>query len=352
MASRGRRPEGTPLRNAPTERLPGTSLGGTRTSPHSVGVPASLPTPAADAPIDDHRTWCRFEAELRIVKLGLLDAEVAASLSLSAAHRTSLNDLLAATRSGIGAIDASLAGETDLGALLSQCQRLETEHLVFSLRTPQVQNVIGADTVVTRSRSVKTESGTLAPLIDAAEVVGNPHVTRMRELSAAVVPLADGARAGVTGVSNALVAVTPADWLANRDILTPFQDKNRVARADLETAKAHIAEIRRLLLWVPPDATPPVIFTVIVTPTSLCNLTRQFAQGSAKYKALSASAKRIVDALSATACKHANAITAKLTAKENAKLVAAYKTALGVLQKGGWVTSPQTTLLQGLEDKL
>ena len=232
----------------------------------TLGIPSAQPEPAADASIDEWRAWCRFEADRRRGKVDSLFGEVSASLSLSTAHRTALNDMLTATRSGLEALDASLAVEPDLVKLEQTCQHLETDHLVFSLRTPQVQNVIGADTVVTRSRTVEADSNALTPQIDAAELIGNPNVARMRELNAADLVLAPGARTRVAGVSNALIAITPAIWLAQRDILTPYQEKNRLARADLDTAKANIEEIKRLLLWTPPVVTPPDPTPPVVTP--------------------------------------------------------------------------------------
>lgn len=461
----------------------------------TLGIPSALPEPAADAPLDEWRAWCRFETDRRRGKVESLFGEVSASLSLSAAHRTALNAMLTSTRDGIEAIDAALSSESDLEALKRTCVRIETEHLVFSLRTPQVQNVIGADAVVTRSRSLESEIDTLAPQIDGAEALGSPHVVRMRELSAEVLALAPGARNGVSGVSNALIALTPADWLANREILVPYQERNRVARADLDKAKADVEEIKRLLLWRPPDTTPPVIvptvtgplglnewhtgettvswsvsdaqsavtattgcdpvtgggdtpgeavtcsatseggtssvtvtvkrdgtaptvayashpasytvdkvvkldcsasdatsglaapcqgvnapayefavgantvsttvgdragntasatttFTVAVTPSSLCNLTRQFVEGTARYRALSKTARRVVDKLAATACKHADGCSAKLGASQKRKLVAAYKTAVSALRAPGWLTPAQADLLTRLADKL
>lgn len=150
------------------------------------------------------------------------------------------------------ALDAAMIAEMDRASLDKLCQELESKHLVFSLRTPQVHNVEGADTVVILSRSLKVVSDDLDALIDAAEGIGNPNVARMRELNGDVVTLTANAGARVDGVSDALLRLVPADWLANRQVLVPFQEKNRLSRADLGKAREHIAEIRRLLDWTPP----------------------------------------------------------------------------------------------------
>ncbi len=66
-------------------------------------------------------------------------------------------------------------------------------------------------------------------------------------------------------------------------------------------------------------------FTVQVTPTSLCQLTKQFVQSSSKYAALTQSQKNAVNALTNALCQSLNSITSKLNAKQKAALVAAYK---------------------------
>ena len=210
-------------------------------------VPASSPEPPAPASLEEKRAWCRFEVDRRLLQLDHLDGEVTGSRSLSGGHRAKLSAALAGTRQAVVALDEALASETDRVKLNQLCRELESEQLIFSLRTPQVRNIVGADTVLTLSRSLRVISDELGPLIDAAETNGKPNVSRMRELNDAVVVLTSDAAARVDGVSDALLRLTPPDWRANRQVLAPFQDRNRLSRVDLGAARAHIAEIRRLL---------------------------------------------------------------------------------------------------------
>ena len=92
-------------------------------------------------------------------------------------------------------------------------------------------------------------------------------------------------------------------------------------------------------------------FTVAVTPGSLCNLTLQFVQGSAKYQALSAKQKAAVDKLGAAVCTAvAKCTTTNATLKRLA--VAVYKVAVAVLAKGGWITSAQSSTLTNLVGRI
>ena len=93
-------------------------------------------------------------------------------------------------------------------------------------------------------------------------------------------------------------------------------------------------------------------FTVRVTATSMCLLTKQFVQGSAKYQTLPAKQRAAIDALATAACKPLDAITAKLTTKQKAALIAVYKSGVQALVQTGWLTQTQATKLQTLAEAL
>ena len=85
-----------------------------------------------------------------------------------------------------------------------------------------------------------------------------------------------------------------------------------------------------------------ISFTVKVSAASLCNLTKQFVHGSAKYQAATSSQRGAVDLVVSGACV---ALGAKQTAL--------YKTVVSSgLANNGWLTSSQATALRSLADKL
>jgi hypothetical protein len=95
-------------------------------------------------------------------------------------------------------------------------------------------------------------------------------------------------------------------------------------------------------------AAPPTPVTI----GALCTQTRVYIQSSARYLALSAIQKKIVDSLSAALCQKLEAIGPQLTAKQKAAFVTAYKTGVHVLLALGWLTQPQATILIGLANTL
>ena len=93
-------------------------------------------------------------------------------------------------------------------------------------------------------------------------------------------------------------------------------------------------------------------FTVTVSPADLCTLTRQFVDGSAKYRALKALPRAVVDALIGVGCKALTSLVPKLSPAQKKPFIAAYKLSLQPLAQGGWLTTAQATILAGLDGAL
>jgi hypothetical protein len=93
-------------------------------------------------------------------------------------------------------------------------------------------------------------------------------------------------------------------------------------------------------------------FTVKVTPSSVCALTRQYVQGSTRYTAVSPAGRRVPDALVATACQPLAAIVPGTTPQTKAALVLSYKVTVGVLTYGGWLSAEQAGELKTLAGAL
>ena len=93
-------------------------------------------------------------------------------------------------------------------------------------------------------------------------------------------------------------------------------------------------------------------FTVTPTPTDLCNLTKQFAETSSKYLALSPKQRAVVDATVTSACNLVGQIAKNLNAKQKGVLVSAYKATVSALTQAGWLTTAQAATLGQLANAL
>src|SRR5438093_7700326 len=98
--------------------------------------------------------------------------------------------------------------------------------------------------------------------------------------------------------------------------------------------------------------TASTTFTVGTTPTSLCTLTKQFVQSSAKYQALLSGLKAQIDQKVTAACASLALISPQLTPTQKAAAIAAYKLAVDGLVALGYLTPAQGTTLKALADTL
>jgi hypothetical protein len=96
--------------------------------------------------------------------------------------------------------------------------------------------------------------------------------------------------------------------------------------------------------------TPSTTFPATIT--SLCKLTIDYVQSSAKYRALAAKQTATVDGLANAACKTLTSITPNLTAKQKTALINSYKTAVQALVPPGWLSQPQADTLKALANTL
>jgi hypothetical protein len=90
----------------------------------------------------------------------------------------------------------------------------------------------------------------------------------------------------------------------------------------------------------------------VVTLANLCGLTRLDVTTSARYRALPPGTRLIVDALATAACNQLAAVTPRLSAKQKAALIAAYKSYVAQLLAGGWITADQAATLRALADRV
>ena len=93
-------------------------------------------------------------------------------------------------------------------------------------------------------------------------------------------------------------------------------------------------------------------FTVTPTAADLCTLTKQFAESSAKFQALTPKQQSAVDALVTSACNAIGKIVVNLSPKQKTALVAVYEAGISALAQTGWLTSAQTGTLDQLAGAL
>jgi len=93
-------------------------------------------------------------------------------------------------------------------------------------------------------------------------------------------------------------------------------------------------------------------FSVGVTPTSLCQLTKQFVQSSTKYQALPAAARGAAGGLANGLCQKLASIIPTLRPAQKSALVSAYKLGVTAFVHAGWLTEAQANTLKAFAVRL
>jgi hypothetical protein len=93
-------------------------------------------------------------------------------------------------------------------------------------------------------------------------------------------------------------------------------------------------------------------FTITVTPTSLCNLTKRYFKTSAKYASLPAPAKANSDLVAGAACGMLLRLDGQPTPNQHDAAIRAYENVLEAMVHAGWLTQAQATFLKGGADAL
>jgi YVTN family beta-propeller protein len=93
-------------------------------------------------------------------------------------------------------------------------------------------------------------------------------------------------------------------------------------------------------------------FSVLVTYGSLCTLTKQFVESSAKYQALPYTLRSQIDQFVTSLCQQLTNAQLALTSQQKAQLIGAYQAGVSALVNNGWLTSAQGAILFRLSQAL
>ncbi|HTL40991.1 MAG TPA: hypothetical protein VL294_05930 [Pseudolysinimonas sp.] len=163
--------------------------------------------------------------------------------SLTEADRTTITATLQADLDAMHTLASQIAADTTRVDALTHYHQIFTDYRVYAVALPQALYAAGAD------RLTGTALPRLQKAYDAlvAKIGDSPTDEQQRLLDAMAADIAD-ATSGADGLAAASLAVTPADWNADhdvmRDIRTRLHDAIRSAR-DAASAGRDLAETLR-----------------------------------------------------------------------------------------------------------
>ena len=223
---------------APAAAWAGPRHSGTAT-PTSSSAPARLD-------IETLRTKCLAAIDVRLPALTAAETDVAANPHLTADHKAAVTADIDGTTARLQTLHGEIKSDTDPATLRDHCRSIFEDNRVFALVLPRTRLVVGADTATAAGARLSDIAAKLADAIDKAQAAGRDVTRAKADLDAMKAQIASGV-AAAGPIPGSVLGLTPADWNANHDVLTPARQQLRVARSDLRVARDLAVKIRNEL---------------------------------------------------------------------------------------------------------
>jgi hypothetical protein len=213
------------------------------------------PSDATRRTIEDLRTRCLAAIDVRLPALAAAKTALAGHEHVTDDHEAALTADIDETAARLRVLAEEIKADTEVATLKDHCRSIFEDNRVFALVLPRVRLVAGADTATAASAKLRDVAGKLADAIEQAEANGQDVAQAKLDLDLMKAYVASGV-ASAGSVPGAILGLTPADWNANHEVLTPARQSLRSARADLKVARDLALKIRNELR---PPATPPQV---------------------------------------------------------------------------------------------
>lgn len=199
--------------------------------------PCAAPATAAraGATVADLRAFAECEIDRRLTTLGHLSSVVAAARGLTPSDATALSAEISAETSGLTNLKTAVAGQTSTAALRLEIVEIVNKYRVYVLLAPEVNLVIGADSVLALKPHFDSISAALAGRIAKARAVGKDVTSAQTSLDAMNAAVA-AAVALASPLPAQLLALTPAGFATGATVLQSARTALASARDDLKTA--------------------------------------------------------------------------------------------------------------------
>jgi hypothetical protein len=214
---------------------------------------SNTPTANADNPadstnhkIEELRARCLAAIDVRLPALAAAKTALAGHEHVTDDHETALVADLDETAARLRVLAEQIKVDTELAALRDHCRSIFEDNRVFALVLPRVRLVAGADTATDAGAKLRDIAGQLGDFIARAEAAGQDVTQAKLDLNLMKASIASGVASAGT-IPGAVMGLTPADWNANHEVLTPARQSLRSARADLRVARDLARKIRNEL---------------------------------------------------------------------------------------------------------
>ncbi|HKY76415.1 MAG TPA: hypothetical protein VJS45_09755 [Acidimicrobiia bacterium] len=203
--------------------------------------------------IEDLRARCIAAIDVRLPALAAARTAVSGNEHVTDDHRAALLADIDETAARLRELADLIKADTGLATMKEHCRSIFDDNRVFALVLPRVRLVVGADTATDAAAKLGDVAARLADAIAKADAAGQDVGQAKLDLDAMQAAIASGV-ASAESVAPGVLGLTPADWNADHEVLTPARQTLRSARADLKAARDLALKIRNELK--PPAVAP------------------------------------------------------------------------------------------------
>ena len=199
---------------------------------------------AADRTVEHYQAVGLCEIDRRLATIERLGNAIDGSRPLTDGHQATLQEILDKAAAGLRALRAEIEADTTLPELREDIGSIFEDYRIYVLVVRQVWLVMAADTVDAAGAALDGTAADLAALIERAEAAGQDVTEATAHLAAMEAAIAE-ALAGVDGVADEVLPLTPADWNAGTagPVLREGRQAIVDARADLRTAMTEARQV-------------------------------------------------------------------------------------------------------------
>ena len=203
--------------------------------------------------IEEIRARCLAAIDVRLPALAAARTALSDNRHVTDDHQAALTTDIDETAARLRVLADLIKADTDLATMKEHCRSIFEDNRVFALVLPRIRLVVGADTATDAGVKLREVAAKLADAITRAESAGQDVSEAKLDLDMMKAAIASGV-ASAGSVAPAVLGLTPADWNADHEVLTPARQSLRSARADLKVARDLAQKIRNELK--PPAASP------------------------------------------------------------------------------------------------
>jgi hypothetical protein len=210
----------------------------------TLAVPAGIADAAPDPALAQEKSACAAKLATRFADIDKFTARYRSAPEVAARHKTALDAIFSSSRQTFVTIQGQAAQAASMPALKQVCESIVTTVRLYDLREAQVDMTVRNAAAVAQQGKLVAQYIALSNALKKKPAAVRARAARSMRTLQDTIYLAGKAQ---TGLTTAIVAVTPAQWNANHDALVPLEARLGVGVQKVQEATKLANDVRALI---------------------------------------------------------------------------------------------------------